>query len=57
MLFSQFEISYYLISKSVRIEIKILTGEMKEFLAEGTHHLTHHNLEHIAWPTKALEQV
>lgn len=57
MLFSQFEISYYLISKSVRIEIKILTGQTREFPAEGTHHLTHYNLEHIAWPTKAPEQV
>lgn len=57
MLFSQFEISYYLISESARIKIMILTGQMEEFLAEGTHHLTNYNLEYTACPTKALEQV
>lgn len=35
----------------------ILTGQMEEFLAEGTHHLTNYNLEYTACPTKALEQV
>lgn len=55
MLFSQFEISYYLISKSARIQNKILIGQMKEFPAEGTH-FTNYNLEYTAQTTKALEQ-
>lgn len=54
MLFSQFEISYYLISRSARIKIKNLTGEMKELLAEGIQHLMNYDLEYTAWPARKL---
>lgn len=56
MLFSQLEISYYLIPKSARIKIKISDMSNKELLAEGAQFSTNCNLKYTAWPTKALEQ-